>query len=305
VDGLGSADVLVGTGIFEPTQIRIFAGDGSPIAAFYPYDPRFQGGVRVASCDIDADGRDEIITAAGPGGGPHVRVVKLFPGDRITEFLSFYAASPDYNGGLYVACGDVTGDGTPEVIVGSGLHTAPEFAVWEVSAFSFTEIARMRFTLGMPSELRVATCDVNGDGRSEVVAGSGAGPAAIVGVIDPLTRQVIRVIRPLNGFTGGVFVACGDMTPSFSGPEIVVSSDAGGPPIVEFYSADGARLTGVFSEPASFVGGVRVAVGDVDPTPMSELIAVAGFGGLPRVRLASGANNVLVELRTFVSPNVP
>ena len=51
--------------------------------------------------------------------------------------------------------------------------------------------------------------------------------------------------------------------------------------------------------------GVRVAVGDVDPTPMSELIAVAGFGGLPRVRLASGANNVLVELRTFVSPNVP
>jgi uncharacterized repeat protein (TIGR01451 family) len=305
VDGLGSSDILVGTGLFEPTQIRIFAGDGSHIASFYPYDPRFAGGVRVASCDIDADGRDEIITGAGPGGGPHIRVVKLFPGDRITEFLSFYADAPDYSGGVYVACGDVTGDGVPEVIVGAGLGAAPELRVWEVGAFSFTEIARMRLDTGMASEVRVAVCDVNGDGRNEVLAASGAGPPAVVAIIDPLTRRAARVIRPLGGYTGGVFVACGDLTGSFAGPEIVVASDAGGPPIVEFYSADGVRLAGVLAEAQSFRGGVRVAVGDVDPTPMSELVAVAGYGGIPRVRLASGATNVLVELRSFVSPNVP
>jgi hypothetical protein len=118
VNAIGEQEIITGTGTGEPGQVRIFDGQGRALARFYAYDPLFQGGVRVAACDIDGDGRDEIVTGAGhPGGGPHVRIFQAF-GERIVEVNSFYSDGEPYRGGIYVACGDVTGDGRPEVIKG-------------------------------------------------------------------------------------------------------------------------------------------------------------------------------------------
>ncbi len=40
---------------------------GTVVSQFYAYEPNFQGGVRVATADMDGDGIDEIITAPGRG----------------------------------------------------------------------------------------------------------------------------------------------------------------------------------------------------------------------------------------------
>lgn len=56
------------------------------------------------------DGRVDIITAPGTGGGPHVVI---------------FAYDPEFRGGVYVATGDVTGDGIPDLVVAAGPGGGP------------------------------------------------------------------------------------------------------------------------------------------------------------------------------------
>lgn len=58
----------------HPT-VRVFHADGTPLVPyeFAAYDEGFRGGVSVACGDMDRDGVTEIVTAAGPTGGPHIR----------------------------------------------------------------------------------------------------------------------------------------------------------------------------------------------------------------------------------------
>ena len=100
------------------------------LASFYAYDPTFPGGVFVACGDVTGDGLAEVITGAGPGGGPHVRAFS-FAGGVVTEVASFFAYDPAFPGGVTVAAADLTGDGVAEIITGAGPGGGPH-----VRAFS-------------------------------------------------------------------------------------------------------------------------------------------------------------------------
>ena len=56
-------------------------------------------GVRVAAVDTDSDGLAEVVAAAGPGGGPHVKVLN---GLTLAEVDSFFAAAPEFSAGFFV-----------------------------------------------------------------------------------------------------------------------------------------------------------------------------------------------------------
>src|SRR5256885_837777 len=73
----------------------------------------FMGGVRVAVGDVNGDGTVDVLTAAGPGGGPHA---KVYDGKSGTELYSFYAFDPKFTGGVYIAAGDIDGDGKADIV---------------------------------------------------------------------------------------------------------------------------------------------------------------------------------------------
>ena len=59
---------------------------------------------------------------------------------------------------------------------------------------------------------RAVLADVTGDGVPDLVVGSGPGTAARVLVIDGATRQTVMTLTPFeDGFTGGTFVAAGEV----------------------------------------------------------------------------------------------
>ena len=55
--------------IYSPAQIQAH-NYANPAVGFFAYSPSFTGGVRLAVGDVNGDGKDDLITAAGPSGGP-------------------------------------------------------------------------------------------------------------------------------------------------------------------------------------------------------------------------------------------
>ena len=90
--GTGKAVIIAGAGAGGGPHVRVFTMGGRALSpGFFAYDYRFRGGVNVAVGDLDGDGKGEIITGAGPGGGPHVRVFNRY---GAAQGKGFFAADP-------------------------------------------------------------------------------------------------------------------------------------------------------------------------------------------------------------------
>jgi hypothetical protein len=117
VDGDGRKEIIVGSGRGMMPRVKVFRLNGKALApSFLVYAPSFRGGVNVAAGDLDGDGRAEIITGAGAGGGPHVRTFTA-SGQRLS---SFFVYEKNFRGGVNVAAGDINSDGRAEIIVAPG-----------------------------------------------------------------------------------------------------------------------------------------------------------------------------------------
>jgi hypothetical protein len=222
VNGDGVSDIITGAGAGGGPHVRIFDGvTGGVIREFYAYGGGFSGGVRVASGDIDGDGFADVITAAGPGGGPHVEVFSGLTGGLIR---SFYAYAPNFAGGVYVAAGDVNGDGTPDIVTGPGEGGGPHLRVFDGTTNGVVLKETMAFSPGTPgsggqfgttsvwsSGLRVGVIDLNQDGAADIIVGPGRGQPPVIRVLDGrtfaglLSPDITTVYDP--SFLGGLFVA--------------------------------------------------------------------------------------------------
>src|SRR5262249_31053815 len=106
--------------------------------AFYAYDPAFSGGVYVAAGAIDAAGNGgaELVTGAGPGGGPHVKIFTDSNSNGTVSdnplFDQFFAYAPGFNGGVRVAVGDTDNSGFfSEVITAPGPTGGPHIRIFD------------------------------------------------------------------------------------------------------------------------------------------------------------------------------
>jgi hypothetical protein len=104
VNGDGKADMIAGAGPTGGPNVVVYSGaDGSVLANFNAYGPFFQGGVRVAAADVNGDGHADIITAAGPTGGPNVVVFDgSNPGNPSAVLDNFFAYSQTFLDGVFV-----------------------------------------------------------------------------------------------------------------------------------------------------------------------------------------------------------
>jgi hypothetical protein len=163
--------------------------------------PAFRGGVRVATGDTNGDGVDEIIASTGKGGQPSVGVFDN-TGFLLTQRVVFNEA---FRGGVYVAAGDVNGDGFDDIIVGAGAVAPRVKAVSGLDGSELTDFAAFR--ADFRGGVRVAAVDRNGDGSAEIVAAAGRGQGPIVNVFDFVLGEIVRSFFTDGARDHGSFVA--------------------------------------------------------------------------------------------------
>jgi hypothetical protein len=187
---------------------------------------------------------------------------------------------------ITVVPGTLTVTGQPTAtVVGSG--GAPAQAV--VLDGSGTPVTTLPYDPNFAGGIRTASADFNQDGVADFVIGTGPGVQAFFQVIDGATGNTLFQGAPFADFTGGVFVAAGDMTGDGKAELVVTPDEGGGPRVVVYRGGDFAPLVSYFAiDDPNFRGGVRPAVGDINKDGFADLAVAAGFGGGPRVSLWDG-----------------
>ncbi|HTK73910.1 MAG TPA: VCBS repeat-containing protein, partial [Gemmataceae bacterium] len=217
----------------------------------------FMGGARVAVADINGDGTADIVTGAGTGGGAHVRV---FNGKDNTELLSFIAFDTSYIGGIYVAAGDIDGDGKADIVVGSGPDNGGLVRAFHADGTQFINIAA--FGAGYQGATTVAVGDVNGDGKGDIIVGTGTAPGK-VNVFSGADQSLIATFQAYAfGSGGGAYVAAADLNGDGKA-EIITGPGIGGAPDVKIFSGTGQLLNSFRPFDGSDKGGVSVAASRV------------------------------------------
>jgi hypothetical protein len=246
--------------------------------------PDFFGENLVAVGDVNNDGIVDFVFSAGNFGGPRVQV---FSGADGSVLHNFFAYDRDFRGGVYVATGDLDGDGFSDIITGAGMLGGPH-----VRAFSGKDgsvIANFfAFDSGHRSGVSVAVGDVNGDGTLDIITGSGPGDGSEIRIFDGTKLgQADALFASLfpypAGYRDGVFVAAGNLDGDqfgdiVAGPLSVSTTTQ----TVVFAGATLSKINSFFeNEPSLFVG-IRFTIADANGDGIDDMVVVAAAGGGPR-----------------------
>ena len=290
--------LVVGPGEGMAPRVKILdANDGETLLSFLAYERRFQGGVTVALGDLTGDGHPEIIVGPGPG---HTPLVNVFDTGGV-KLGSFLAYPRSFRGGVFVAAGDVNGDGLADIITGPGRGRVSSVNIFDrwgrnEGADPSPSLRLLPYGRSFKGGVRVAAGDVNGDGRAELITGSGVGGSPRVMTFDANDGNMLdSFLAYPKSFLGGVFVAAGDVNGDGVN-DIMTGPGRGTTPLVKIFDRWGNQRNEDSDRPFvsflaygdNFRGGVYVAIGDVNADGFPDAITSPAQGGIPRLKAFDG-----------------
>jgi len=308
VDRDGIADLIVGAYPADPNGVvdagSAFVFSGATGALLRRFDGQSAGeklGISVAGAgDVDGDGFADLIVGApfaGPNGLAAAGSAFVFSGASGAQIFRFDGpASGDEMGTSVAGCGDVNGDGVPDLIVGAN-NATPDGLSIAGSAFVFSgATGAPLFRFDGPAALDflgfsvAGAGDVDGDGFADLVVGApladpkGLAEAGSAFLFSGKTGAMLfRFDGPDAGDQMGFSVAdAGDVDGDGFHDPIIGAVGAGPEGLASagsafvFSGATGAPLFRFDGQAAAdFLGGSVSGAGDVDGDGFGDLIVGA------------------------------
>lgn len=208
VDGDGKADIITAPSSGGP-HVKVFSGATyAEIQNFMAYAPNYFGGVTVAAGDVDGDGKAEVITGPMTGSTTDNKVsVSRISAAGVTQVTSFVV--PDALAGVNLAVGDLDGDNKAEIVVGPTNNVNSKVRVFRGT--DGVEIGSYNaFDTTFVGGIRLASADLDGDKKSEVVASAVANNTARIRILGGLTGTLVRELSTaVVSSTANVYLAAG------------------------------------------------------------------------------------------------
>jgi hypothetical protein len=291
---VAGSEVSVSNGLVTPaSSINVYNLDGSvKFSNLRPLGGAYTAGYRVATGDVNGDHVEDIIAGPGPNGGSAINVLDGSTGNLMFTLPNVYPTT--WKSGVYVASGDFNRDGFADIVVAPGAGQAGPVVGYsgltQAKLFSFSPFGASL------KGVTVAVGDVDGDKRPDLITGNatlGSQVKVFRYTASGLSSAAYRTFSamPLQ-YTGGVFVAAGDLDGDRKAEVIVGSNFSIGydSRVRIFNGANNAVVRDFVAFPAYRLG-VRVSADDLDGDGKADiLLSPAGTG-------PNGANPQVIGLR--------
>ncbi len=192
-----------------------------------------------------------IVTGAGPGGGPHVKMYDASSNLR----LQFFAFESDFTGGVYVDSGDIDGDGSIDIVASPFSSRVPEVRIfnrWGVLVNSFRA-----YNDNFQKGFKIVLADVDRDGKQEIITAPNAGGGPHIRIFNKEGKLLKEFFAFNSMFRGGLDVAVYDIDLDKE-MEIIVVPKSNSLPVVKIFDTDGNLERQFFAFEPDYLGGMFV-----------------------------------------------
>ncbi len=250
--------------------------------SFFPFAP-----FRVPYSFVGSSQSSLRVFAAGPGGGPHVRVFNR-AGNLVSQFFAY---DTRFRGGVNVAVGDVDGDGQEEIVTAPASRGGAQVRIFTLSGvvkksfFAYDKNIRGGYALALG--------DLNNDGRDEIVLSplDVAGLGGDVRVFNDDGVQRLQFFPYAKNFTHGISLAIGDV--DGDGTEEIVTAPRSGRGEIKIFSSLGVLRKSLYPYGSAYDRGISLAVGDLDGNREQEIVAVPRARAPAHVMVIDGGGMII------------